>query len=118
VRGRENTSRPLARTMRKEKTKAEAVLWGRLRALNRRGWKFRQQHPIGPFVADFAHVRGRLVIEIDDTTHSTDEERAYDRRREDYINSEGWDIFRVSNDDVYRDVASVVDQITGRLPLT
>ncbi|MEJ1968920.1 MAG: endonuclease domain-containing protein [Rhizomicrobium sp.] len=118
MRPEEDQSRPLAKAMRKAMTKAEVVPWTRLRELNLRGWKFRRQHPIGPYVADFVHIRGRLVIEIDGDTHATEEGRAHDRGRDDYLLSQGWEVMRFTNNDVYLDVTAVIEQITGRLPLT
>jgi very-short-patch-repair endonuclease len=83
-----------------------------------RGYKFRRQHPIGPYIADFAHVRGRLVIEVDGTTHWSAGDIARDKRRDAYLASQGWMVVRFPNDDVYRDVSRVVEEIARRLPLT
>ena len=104
--------------MRKAMTKSEVVLWARFRELNRRGFKFRRQHPIGPYIADFAHVRGRLVIELDGTTHWTSERAAHDRRRDAFLRGEGWEVVRFADRAVYEDVASVLEDIVRRLPLT
>src|SRR5262249_48590726 len=98
MREEERTSRSRARAMRKAMTKAEVVLWGRLREANQHGFKFRRQHPIGPYIADFVHVRGRLVIEIDGATHATVAERAHDHRRELFLRGRGWRIVRFTND--------------------
>ena len=46
-------------------TKAEVVLWKALKEANRHGYNFRRQHPIGPYIADFASALDRLVIEVD-----------------------------------------------------
>jgi very-short-patch-repair endonuclease len=118
VRDQEAKSRPLAKRMRKAMTKAEVVLWSNLRSLNTRGYKFRRQHPIGPYVADFAHIAGKMVIEIDGSTHWTAEKIAHDRRRDAYLSSRGWTVVRFPNDDVYRDVSRVVEEIARRLTLT
>lgn len=118
MRDGERTARHHAKTLRKEMTKAEVVLWQQLRALNRRGYKFRRQHPIGPFVADFVHIKGRLVIELDGATHGTEAEREYDENRTQYLKSQQWNVMRFWNDAIYRDVNGVVEQIVERLPLT
>jgi very-short-patch-repair endonuclease len=118
MRETETRSRQRAKTLRKAMTKAEVVLWTRLRELNTRGYKFRRQHPIGPYIADFAHLRGRLVIEIDGATHWTAARAAHDRRRDMFMRAEGWDVVRFADRAIYEDVFGVVDDITRRLPLT
>jgi very-short-patch-repair endonuclease len=116
MREKERRSRKLAKRLRKTMTKAEVVLWTRLRQLAHRGHKFRNQHPIGPYVADFAHVEAMLVIEVDGATHSTEDELAHDRRRDAYMRSLGWTIMRVQNEQIYADVAAAVEAIERRLP--
>jgi very-short-patch-repair endonuclease len=115
MREHEHRSRPRAKSMRHEMTKAEVVLWTQLREANRHGYKFRRQHPIGSFIADFAHMRGRLVIEVDGETHGTDAERAYDRRRTAFLRAQGWNVVRFTNTDIYENVSGVVDAILARL---
>lgn len=104
-----------ARKLRKTMTKAEVVLWMHLRPLRRHGYWFRRQHPIHPYVADFAHVEAKLVIEVDGATHSSTDEVAYDKRRDTYMQRLGWTILRVQNEAVYKDVATVVDAIMRRV---
>ncbi len=101
--------------MRREMTKAETVLWTRLREANRHGFKFRRQHLIAPYIADFVHIKGRLVIEIDGETHGTEEQREYDRRREAHMSVRGWNIIRFHNVDVYENVDGIVEQLARRL---
>jgi very-short-patch-repair endonuclease len=118
MRDTESKSRTHAKRLRKEMTKAEIILWGKLRQLNLRGFKFRRQHPIGPYIADFVHIRGRLVIEIDGATHWTAERAAHDRRRDAFLDAEGWNVLRIADKAVYEDLSGVVDDIIRRLPLT
>ncbi len=101
--------------MRREMTKAEFMLWIRLREANRHGFKFRRQHPIGPYSADFAHIRGKLVIEVDGETHWTDDQLEHDRRREAYLGTRGWNVVRFRNIDVYENVDGIVEQLARRL---
>jgi very-short-patch-repair endonuclease len=104
-----------ARAMRHTMTKAELILWTRLREANRHGYKFRRQHAIHPYIADFAHIRGQVVIEIDGATHGTEEERSYDARRTAFLEARGWTVIRFSNTDVYENVSGVVEVLTTRL---
>ncbi len=55
----------LAETLRKNMTDAEKLMWKYLRNRRLGGWKFRRQHPIEPFIVDFACLEKRLVIEVD-----------------------------------------------------
>jgi very-short-patch-repair endonuclease len=64
-----------AQELRQEMTPAEAKLWQHLRAKRLNGLKFRWQHPLGPFIADFYCHAHRLVIEIDGDIHATTIER-------------------------------------------
>jgi very-short-patch-repair endonuclease len=111
----DNDTRDRARAMRHTMAKAELILWTRLREANRHGFKFRRQHSIPPYIADFAHLRGQLVVEIDGATHSSDEERAYDARRTAFLKSRGWTVVRFTNADVYESVDGIVEYLTSRI---
>ena len=97
-------------------TKAEVVLWNHLRKANRHGYHFRRQHPVGPYVLDFACALAKLAIEVDGETHGSDSEVRRDMRRDAYLRSRGWQVVRVWNADVYADVERVVEIILARLP--
>jgi very-short-patch-repair endonuclease len=99
-----------ARRLRRRLTNAETILWSKLRH-GVGGMKFRRQHPIGSYIADFAYVAARLVVEIDGVTHGSDAERRHDSRREAYLRSRAWNVIRVANDDVYHSLAVVLDLI-------
>ncbi|WP_158807423.1 endonuclease domain-containing protein [Beijerinckia sp. L45] len=85
-----------ARIMRRGQTLAEEMLWLGLR--NRRlGAKFRRQVPIGAFIADFACVEVKLVVEVDGPSHETDAGRFMDARRDRWFRENGWCVVRVPN---------------------
>jgi very-short-patch-repair endonuclease len=111
MRGEEIQSRGYAKRFRKALTRAETILWSRLKEGRAHGYRFRRQHPIGPYIADFASLRARLVIELDGETHSTDEERAHDARRDAFLSKRGWRVMRFWNSDVYKNLDGVVDAI-------
>ena len=98
-------------------TKAEIVLWLRLRR-NKFSWLFRRQHSIGPYVPDFVCIRQRIVVEVDGATHSSAQEMAHDRRRDDYLKVNGWRIVRVLNTDIYDNIEAVLTAIFSVPPLS
>jgi very-short-patch-repair endonuclease len=109
----EATTLILARALRRTLTSAETILWSRLRH-GIGGMRFRRQHPIGPYIADFACISERLVVEVDGATHGSDAERAHDARREAFLRSRSWQIMRVTNDEVYRSLDAVLELIYQR----
>jgi len=102
-----------ARALRRRLTRAETILWSRLRH-GIGGMQFRRQHPVGPYIADFACIRAHLVIEVDGATHGSDEERRRDARREAFLRSRSWQIVRVTNDEVYRSLDAVLELVHQR----
>jgi very-short-patch-repair endonuclease len=93
-------------------TVAERRLWSRLRN-GQSGFKFRRQMPIGRFVADFACVRAKLVIELDGDPHAFRIE--HDRERTAFIESAGYMVMRFWNTDVMTNIDGVIDEIVATL---
>ena len=81
-------------------------LWGRLRS-RQLGARFRRQHPIGPYFADFACLRARLLIEVDGPTHLEE----YDLHRDAWLQSRGWRVMHVSVQDIDETLDDVVHAI-------
>ena len=71
--------------------------------------KFRRQHPVGPFVADFYCHDHKLVIELDGDSHEGRAE--YDARRTEYLKAQGVRVVRFGNDDVIQDMDAVLTAI-------
>ena len=104
-----------ARTLRANDTPAEARLWSHLRNRNLGGLKFVRQAPIGPYFVDFLCRDRRFVVEVDGATHSDDAELAADQAREAQLVALGYRVFRVANEDVYRNLDGVLDELMARL---
>lgn len=100
-----------ARVMRREMTPAERMLWRLLRN-DALGCRFRRQHPIPPYVADFACVSARLVIEIDGWTHA---DPTADVVRDAALKAEGWRVLRFWNNEVMANPEGVVQAIQAAL---
>ena len=77
-------------------TDAERRLWSLLRNRQLDGHKFRRQHPIGTFVADFVCIEHRLIVELDGGQHA---DSAYDARRTTWLEGQGWRVIRFWNND-------------------
>lgn len=100
-----------ARELRSEATISERLLWQHLRARRLQGLHFRRQQVIDGYIADFyCHSEG-LVIEVDGSVHSMQED--YDSQRDDQLKSRGLRILRFSNSDVENLLPEVLDQIVS-----
>lgn len=97
--------------MRCDPTPAEAMLWWGLRH-RELGSYFRRQHPIGPYIADFACLRERLAVETDGDSHN-DPER--DARRDRYFAERGWRVIRFCDSDVYEHLEEALEEIWTEL---
>jgi very-short-patch-repair endonuclease len=101
-------TRAKARKLRHEMTAQERLLWTKLRELNRLlGLHFRRQAPIGPFVADFADLGRRLVIEVDGGGHGGDRDIA----RDEWLSSQGFRLLRFWNPEVSGNIEGVMQVI-------
>lgn len=100
-----------ARSLRKDMPPAEQRLWYFIRRKQLGGFRFRRQHTIGPFVADFACVEARLVVELDGDRHGRDDAPSRDRNRDAFMEKEGWTVLRFWNHDVYGNIDGVLEMI-------
>ena len=104
-----------ARSLRKRNTQSESLLWGLLRAKQLCGLKFRREHPIDPYYADFACSAKMLVVEIDGDYH--DHVGKEDFSREAFLRELGWDVIRFSDKEVMENVEAVARGIAKHLGL-
>jgi very-short-patch-repair endonuclease len=98
-----------ARILRNRMTNSEILLWEKLKGKQILGLKFRSQHPIDIFIADFYCHKARLVVEIDGEIHEGQIE--YDDGREAEIEKYGIKVIRFTNYEVINDIISVVNKI-------
>jgi very-short-patch-repair endonuclease len=94
---------------------AEQKLWSKLRGRRLSGFKFVRQDNIGPYFIDFLCREKALIIEVDGATHSTEDEIVSDRRRESLLRERGFQIVRVTNDDVLNNLDGVCETIRSAL---
>jgi very-short-patch-repair endonuclease len=98
-----------SRRLRREQTEVEKRLWARLRARQLCGAKFRRQHPIGRFIADFCCLEARLVVELDGGQHAVQKEA--DRRRSLFLERLGYRVVRFWDNEVMEDIEAVLQRI-------
>ena len=99
---------------RKEMTVAEQTLWEQLHG-NRLGVRFRRQHVIGMYIADFVSLKNHLIIEVDGEYHSTPEQQLLDAERTRYLQGKGFRVIRVTNQEIETDIESVMSKIIKSL---
>ncbi|MCI6208417.1 MAG: endonuclease domain-containing protein [Prevotella sp.] len=99
-----------ARKNRANMTEAEKMLWERLRCYPR-PLRFRRQHIIGDYIVDFVCLEKMLVVEVDGEYHSTDEQKALDELRTEYLNSVDFSVVRFTNEQVINHINDVVAHI-------
>ena len=94
-------------------TNAEKILWGYLKA-KPNGYKFRRQHPIRIYIADFYCHKLKLVIELDGSIHDIEEVKANDMIRQKMIEEEGITVMRFTNEEVMNNINQVLKIIHAK----
>jgi very-short-patch-repair endonuclease len=107
-----------ARQNRKVMTEAEELLWSLLRNRKLGGFKFRRQHPIADFIADFFCLERQLVIEVDGDYHNEKEQIQYDEGRTYTLGELNIRVIRFSNKEVIEDTDLVLNKILKALKLS
>ncbi|MEI7783475.1 MAG: DUF559 domain-containing protein [Betaproteobacteria bacterium] len=101
-----------ARELRSGMTDSERKLWARLRG-KQMGVKFRRQHPLGSYIADFACLAPALIVELDGSQHA--EQAAYDARRDGFLRAQGFAVLRFPTDAPLRNMEGVLQVIFEQL---
>jgi very-short-patch-repair endonuclease len=103
------------RQLRVQSTDAEAALWSHLRGRRLAGFKFRRQHPCGPFILDFFCEQTSLAVELDGGQHFEPSAQAYDAWRTRYLARRGITVLRFPTDQVFREIEGVLIAIAAAL---
>jgi very-short-patch-repair endonuclease len=101
--------------LRSNSTKAERLLWSRLKRSQVLDFKFRRQQGIGSYILDFYCAKARLAIEIDGETHIKPDEIEYDKNRQREIEELGIQFLRFTNRDVFENLEGVLQTIGEKL---
>ncbi|POY38044.1 imidazole glycerol phosphate synthase subunit HisF [Solitalea longa] len=105
-----------AKKHRTSPTEAESVLWNYL-AKNQLGVKFRRQHPIANFIADFYCHAARLIIEVDGSIHNNSEQILYDQERDRELLFNGIRTIRFTNNQVIKQTEKVIEKIKEHIAI-
>jgi len=101
---------PLARKLRRTPTDAEIRLWSRLRRKQLAGFRFRRQHPLGPYVVDFFCAAAKLVVEVNGGQHADDGDA-----RTRWLEARGYRVIRFWNNEVLANTEGVLSTILAVL---
>jgi very-short-patch-repair endonuclease len=104
-----------ARMNRQVQTEAEVILWRCLRNRNLGGFKFRRQHPIADFIADFFCLECNLVVEVDGDYHNEREQKQYDEGRAYELGELNIKVIRFTNREVFENLDFVLKEISNHL---
>ncbi len=102
-----------AQTLRDNRTDAEGLLWQYLRNKQLGGYKFRRQQPMGPYIADFACLPEKLLVELDGGQHAA--RQAHDDRRDAFLREKGYRALRFWNNEVFDNCFGVLDRVYAAL---
>lgn len=99
----------LAKKMRGKMTPAEKILWSKLCKKQLNGFRFRRQHSISRYIADFYCHEIKLIIEIDGNIH--DKRKEYDNNRDKFLEAGGFTVLRFHNNEITNSLDSVLGKI-------
>ncbi|NBC64478.1 MAG: DUF559 domain-containing protein [Bacteroidetes bacterium] len=106
-----------AKRLRQEMTEAEKALWEQLRARRFLNLKFRRQHPILDFIADFYCHEHKLIVEADGKYHEEDSSTYYDTERTKKLQRYGFMVIRFSNREILNDIEGVLKQLRKKVKI-
>ncbi|MBN9588151.1 MAG: hypothetical protein BGN85_14165 [Alphaproteobacteria bacterium 64-11] len=104
-----------ARRLRREQTDVERKLWLALRARRFHRAKFRRQQPIGAYIVDFVSFEAGLVVELDGDQHGSEDGLAYDAKRTQALERDGFRVLRFPNHEVNQNFDGVLEAIARAL---
>ena len=113
--GAEIKNQTLANDLRKRSTGAEQILSEQLRNRKVEGVKFRRQHAIRQFIADFYCHEVKLIIEVDGEIHNIETIKERDEGRTFELQKYGISIIRFTNEEIFYDMNNVLEKIRTEL---
>lgn len=108
--------RQFSQDNRKNQTEAESILWNALRA-SQCGVRFRKQHIIGEYIADFVCLSRKLIIEVDGAYHNKAAQIVSDEQRTEDLKRLGFRVMRFQNEEIIANIDKIVDKIEKEIKL-
>jgi len=99
------------KSLRKNMTDAERILWNVIRNRKLEGRKFRRQHSIDQFTVDFFCFQENLIVEIDGESHNNVGSEQYDYNRDEKLTKMGYKVLRFKNEEVFYHLEEVLNEI-------
>lgn len=106
-----------ARSLHKNQTNVEFILWSKSRARQLGGYKFKRQFPINNYIIDFYCHNKKLGIELDGSQHSEHKQKEYDMKRTFLLSQRGISLIRFWDTDVIKNIEGVLEEIFNRLQI-
>jgi 5-methyltetrahydrofolate--homocysteine methyltransferase len=106
-----------SKKMRSQPTEAESLLWDVLNNKKLDGYKFRRQHIIGNYIADFICLKTNLIVEVDGSIHQLPENKISDKERTDWLQKEGYRVIRFTNKEVLSNLDFVIKELKTNLAI-
>ena len=104
-----------AQFLRRNETKTKKLLWEKLRNNQLEGLKFRRQHPVNIYIADFYCHKFKLMIELDGDYHNQEEQKQKDEVRTEVLRLNDLKIIRFKNEEVEQDINQVLTTIKNKI---
>ncbi len=105
----------LAKNMRSHMTHEEVIIWNMVRAKKFLGFKFKRQVLIGDYIVDFVCESKKLILEIDGGQHNEPKNVEYDKKRTEFLNSQGYKVLRFWNNEIRENISGVYEVIMRNL---
>ena len=103
-----------AKKLRRNQTEAESVFWAIAKG-GGLGQKCRRQYIIGQYIVDFFFRESNLIVEIDGGYHFTEEQQKEDAVRQTWLESQGYNLLRLKNEDVLFDTETIMEEVKNKL---
>ena len=107
--------RTRARSLRRDSTDAERLIWNEWRAHRMNGASFRRQAPVGPYIADFVCHAANLIVELDGGQHFESQNMERDARRDAFLASKDYRVLRFNNHEVMTNRQGVLETIAAAI---
>ena len=103
-----------AKELRKNMTKSEMALWMHVKD-GISGFKFRRQHPIGLYIADFYCHKAKLIIEVDGSIHNLNDVKLLDEKKQRDLEEWGYHVIRFTNKEIHLEIEMVVESLISTI---